>query len=63
MNKKEVQIKLIDWIVNEATEQQLEGLEQLLVYGDTMYGLELIFGKKDFQEWFEELKKEIKEDK
>lgn len=33
-----------------------------IVVGDTMYGLELIFGKKDFQEWFEELKKEIKEE-
>lgn len=60
--KTDLQIKLINWIANEATEEQLEGLWELLVVGDTMYGLELIFGKKDFQEWFEELKKEIKEE-
>lgn len=60
--KTDLQIKLINWIANEATEEQLEGLWELLVVGDTIYGLELIFGKKDFQEWFEELKKEIKEE-
>lgn len=60
--KTDLQIKLINWIANDATEEQLEGLWELLVVGDTMYGLELIFGKKDFQEWFEELKKEIKEE-
>ena len=60
--KTDLQIKLINWIANDATEEQLEGLWELLVVGDTIYGLELIFGKKDFQEWFEELKKEIKEE-
>ena len=60
--KTDLQIKLINWIANDATEEQLEGLWELLVVGDTMYGLELIFGKKDFQEWFEELEKEIKEE-
>ena len=62
MSKRELQVKIIDWVINDATEQQLDGLIELLVVGDTMYGLELIFGKQDFQEWFEELKKEIKED-
>lgn len=60
--KTDLQIKLINWIANDATEEQLEGLWELLVVGDTMYGLELIFGKKDFQEWLDELKKDLKED-
>lgn len=60
--KKDLQIKLINWIANDATEEQLEGLWELLVVGDTMYGLELIFGKKDFQEWLEEFKQDLKEE-
>ena len=56
--KTDLQIKLINWIANDATEEQLEGLVELLFDGDIFYGLEKLCDKEQFQEFL----KEIRED-
>lgn len=58
-DKAEIQIKLINWIANEATEEQLEGLEDLLFNCDIVYGLERIIGRAEYQDFI----KDIREDK
>lgn len=49
--KAKIQIRLINWIATEATEEQLEGLEELLFYCDIPRAIELIFGKEEYQEF------------
>lgn len=56
--KANLQIKIINWIANEATEEQLEGLVELLFDGDIFYGLEKLCDKEQFQEFL----KDIRED-
>lgn len=56
--KSNLQIKIINWIASEATEEQLEGLVELLFDGDIFYGLEKLCDKQDFQEFL----KDIRED-
>lgn len=41
-------LKLIEFIINEATEKQIAGLEELLINGDINYGMEQILGGRDF---------------
>lgn len=55
---RELQMKIIDWIVNDATEEQLEGIEQLAMYCDIPRGLELIVGEDEYQEFIKEIKEE-----
>lgn len=55
---KELQMKIIDWVVNDATEEQLEGIEQLAMYCDIPNGLELIVGEDEYQEFIKEIKNE-----
>lgn len=54
MDKAEIQIKLINWIANEASEEQLEGLEDLLFNCDIVYGLERIIGRAEYQDFIKE---------
>lgn len=56
--KAKLQIKIINWIANEATEEQLEGLVELLFDQDIFYGLEKLCDKEQFQEFL----KDIRED-
>lgn len=55
---RELQMKIIDWIVNDATEEQLEGIEQLTMYCDIPRGIELIVGEYEYQEFIKEIKDE-----
>lgn len=45
---KETKLKLIEYILHEASNQQLEGLNQLLLKNDINYGLENILGGRSF---------------
>ena len=58
MDKAEIQIKLINWIANEATEEQIEGLEELLFYCDITRGIELIMGRAEYQEFIKAILEE-----
>lgn len=55
---KEQKLQLIEFLINEATEEQLQGLEELLINNDINYGLELILGKKAFNNYLDEIKEE-----
>lgn len=46
-----IKMRIIDWLVNDATEEQIEGLEELLFYCDITRGIELIIGKAEYQEF------------
>ena len=49
---KKLQIKLIDWVINVATEEQLEGMELLVARNnDIVYGLELVVGPKEYKQF------------
>lgn len=45
---EKTKLKLIDFIINEASEEQIEGLEELLINNDINYGLEKILGGRNF---------------
>lgn len=46
---QETKLKLIKYILNEASCEQLEGLYQLLLEHDINYGLENIIGGRSFE--------------
>lgn len=52
-------IELIDWLINEATEEQIEGLKEFLINNDVNYGMELILGGKEFDNYINEQAKYI----
>ena len=53
-----IKMRIIDWLVNDASEEQIEGLVELLFDGDIFYGLEKLCDKEQFQEFL----KDIRED-
>lgn len=53
-----IKMRIIDWLVKEATEEQLEGLEKLLFYCDITRGLELIIGKAEYKEFIKAILEE-----
>ena len=54
-----LQIKLIDWVINVATEEQLEGIELLVARNnDIPHGLELVVGKREYQQFIKEIKEQ-----
>lgn len=52
-------LKLIEFIINEASEEQIEGLEELLIKNDINYGMELILGGKEFDEYLKTQARDI----
>lgn len=46
-----IKMRIIDWLVNDASEEQIEGLEELLFYCDIPRGIELIMGRAEYQEF------------
>ena len=49
-----IKMRIIDWLVNDASEEQLEGLEDLLFNCDITYGLERIIGRAEYQDFIKE---------
>lgn len=49
-----IKMRIIDWLVNDASEEQIEGLEDLLFNGDIAYGLERIIGRAEYQDFIKE---------
>lgn len=52
-------LKLIEFIINEASEEQIEGLEELLINNDINYGMEKILGGRDFDLYLKTQAEEI----
>lgn len=52
-------LKLIEFIINEASEEQIEGLEELLIKNDINYGMELILGGKEFDSYLKTQARDI----
>lgn len=48
---KATKLKLIKFIINKASEEQIEGLKELLLNNDINYGLESILGGKEFDNY------------
>lgn len=49
-----IKMRIIDWLVNDASEEQIEGLEDLLFNSDIAYGLERIIGRAEYQDFIKE---------
>ena len=58
----DIKIKLIEWVINEATDEQLDGLDELINYGDIMAGLEGLLGRGDAEDFIDEIKREAVEE-
>lgn len=58
----DTKIKLIEWLINEATDEQLDGLDELINYGDIMAGLEGLLGEGDASDFIDEIKAEAVEE-
>ena len=41
---KDAKIRVLEWLVNEASDEQLDGLIEIIDYGDIMAGLEGLVG-------------------
>lgn len=54
----EIKMRIIDWLVNDASEEQIEGLEDLLFNCDIVYGLERIIGRAEYQDFINEVLEE-----
>lgn len=50
-------LELIEWIINEASDDQLDGLFEIIKYQDYHYGVEkLIDNDDDYREFIEEIR-------
>lgn len=57
----DIKIKLIEWLINEATDEQLDGLDELINYGDIMAGLEGLI-PDDLEDFLDEIRTEAVEE-
>ena len=58
---KDAKIRVLEWLVNEATDEQLDGLAQIIDYGDIMAGLEGLI-PDDLEDFLDEIRTEAVEE-
>lgn len=56
----DTKIRVLEWLVNEATDEQLDGLAQIIDYGDIMAGLEGLI-PDDLEDFLDEIRTEAVE--
>ena len=58
---KDAKIRVLEWLVNEANDEQLEGLIEIIDYGDIMAGLEGLI-PDDVEDFIDGIKQEAVEE-
>ena len=57
---KDAKTRVLEWLVNEANDDQIEGLVELIDYGDIMAGLEGLI-PDDLEDFLDEIRTEAVE--
>ena len=57
----DAKIRVLEWLVNEAIDEQINGLIEIIDYGDIMAGLEGLLGD-EAGDFVDEIKKEAVEE-
>lgn len=57
---KDAKTRVLEWLVNEANDEQIEGLVELIDYGDIMAGLEGLI-PDDLEDFLDEIRTEAVE--
>ena len=57
----DAKIRVLEWLVNEATDEQINGLIEIIDYGDIMAGLEGLI-PDEVGDFVDEIKKEAVEE-
>ena len=57
----DAKIRVLEWLVNEATDEQINGLIEIIDYGDIMAGLEGLI-PDEAGDFVDEIKKEAVEE-
>ena len=57
----DAKIRVLEWLVNEASDEQINGLIEIIDYGDIMAGLEGLLGD-EVGDFVDEIKKEAVEE-
>lgn len=57
---KDAKIRVLEWLVNEANDEQIEGLIEIIDYGDIMAGLEGLI-PDDLEDFLDEIRTEAVE--
>ena len=58
---KDAKIRVLEWLVNEANDEQLDGLIEIIDYGDIMAGLEGLI-PDDVEDFIDGIKQEAVEE-
>ena len=57
---KDAKIRVLEWLINEANDEQINGLIEIIDYGDIMAGLEGLI-PDDLEDFLDEIRSEAVE--
>ena len=57
---KDAKIRVLEWLINEANDEQINGLIEIIDYGDIMAGLEGLI-PDDLEDFLDEIRTEAVE--